>query len=291
MSIDLEKLNYHSFAKEKISVFISYAWKDRNHPDHGDWVDNFVQKIELLGISPIYDRYDARNSECREFMENGVKNSDFVICICSDEYVERYNKEGVYSNKPGASNEGELITKRIQNTTKPDTFLIPIVIHNNRDTDKKLPDAFPDMFWRNFDVCDSLCAEEFYVLGDILFGIEPHIKQFDEAQERQRARTYLRSIFRGLWLSALGSDEEQKWSQKWNQTKTDSQLSKEEGQSSIQQVTDHNDSLASSNDQLYSPQDIQVKDDKIILLASFLGQWDDSYPGDNDIINDLGGLE
>lgn len=291
MNLDLEKLSYLSFAKEKITVFISYAWFDENDSNHGKWVSSFKNKLELLGIDPIFDRQDARNSDCREFMKKSIEECDFVICICSDKYVERYNKEGEYANKPGASNEGELITKRIQTTINPESFLIPIVKNNSRDDDKKLPDVFPNMFWRNFDGQDSLCAEEFYILGDILFGIETQLKHIKDAFQRQRTRDYIKNIFRELWLSTSGSDEEQKWSQKWNQTQTDTRLTQRANHTSVQQGTDKSDRLTPSDDQNNTTQNIMIQDDSSMLWASFLGQWDDSYSGDNEIISDLGGLE
>jgi len=49
MSINLDNLNFHSFAKEKITVFISYAWFDENDSNHGKWVSSFKNKLELLG--------------------------------------------------------------------------------------------------------------------------------------------------------------------------------------------------------------------------------------------------
>lgn len=291
MSINLDNLNFHSFAKEKITVFISYAWFDENDSNHGKWVSSFKNKLELLGIDPIFDRQDARNSDCREFMKKSIEESDFVICICSDKYVERYNKEGEYTNMPGASNEGELITKRIQMTKHPESFLIPIVKNNSRTDDKRLPDVFPNMFWRDFDGQDSLCAEEFYILGDTIFGIESKLKQIKDMFQRQRARDYIKNIFRELWLSTSGSDEEQKWSQKWNQTQTDTRLSQREDHTSVQQETDKSDSLTPSDDQKNTTQDIKINENGSMLWANLLGQWDDSYPGDNDIICDLGGLK
>ena len=97
MNKNLENLTCHSFTPKPLVVFISYTWLDDNDANHGTWVNYFVNKLELVGVKVKYDKRTAGNSQTREFMEDGVNNSDFVICICSDKYVERFNKEGDYT--------------------------------------------------------------------------------------------------------------------------------------------------------------------------------------------------
>lgn len=282
MSVDLNNLNCHSFTKEKKTVFISYAWTDRNHPDHRDWVDFFVHKVELLEVNVKYDKYNAKNNQCIPFMRKSVCKSDFVICICSDEYVERCNQEDDNKKMTGAAIEGKYISKRLINAEKTDCFLIPIVKHNTRDVSNKLPDDFLSVFWLDFDKPNEECGEAFCNLGKTIFNIEDSLQQqgFD-VPTIQKERKRIEGILFGLWNSIPGSDKELEWYNKWKQTTTELVLS-----------LGKNDNQTDSSNQDHSAKGIQDEGKKdSTIWACLLGQWDDSFSGDKDILDSLGGLK
>ena len=295
MNKNLENLTYHSFAPKSLVVFISYTWLDDNDADHGIWVSYFVNKLELLGVEVKYDKRTAGNSQTREFMEEGVNNSDFVICICSDKYVERFNKEGDYpEGKPGAINESELIEKRINRTLNPKDFLIAIIKNNTRKQADKLPKKMPDVFWFDFDKDITACGEAFSDLGITIFNIEKQISKQTQHVIRQRnIRNHLKTLFAQIWGSTLGSDEEKRLYEAWNCPDKNPQPSTL-GTEQFQQAELHPENLSTPHGDT-GVKEVEIIDNKSpvpMLWATCLGRWDQSYPGDKEIVDLLsGGVE
>jgi len=83
-------------------VFISYSWDDDNHRE---WVHNFATRLSNDGISVILDRwYAGPGTQLPEFMERAVRESDFVLCICTPKYKDRFNQRD-----GGVGYEGDLM--------------------------------------------------------------------------------------------------------------------------------------------------------------------------------------
>ena len=84
-------------------VFISYSWDDGNHRK---WVRDFATRLRRDGIDAILDQWEAvPGDQLPEFMERAVRESDFVLCVCTPKYKE---KSDVRSG--GVGYEGDIMT-------------------------------------------------------------------------------------------------------------------------------------------------------------------------------------
>jgi len=73
------------------SVFISYSWDSENHKE---WVLNLANRLEEYDeIHVVLDQYDLDNfSDKNQFMEEGVFESEIVLVVSTEGYVEKANK-------------------------------------------------------------------------------------------------------------------------------------------------------------------------------------------------------
>lgn len=93
-------------------VFISYSWDDENHKE---WVLNFATRLKNDGINVILDQWHAKpGDQLPEFMERAVKDSQFVLCICTPGYKKKSEKRGGGAGYEGHIITGEMFTHRNQ---------------------------------------------------------------------------------------------------------------------------------------------------------------------------------
>lgn len=84
-------------------VFISYSWDDDHHRE---WVRNFASHLRGDGVNVRLDAWHTGPGDnTPEFMEREVRESDFILCVCTPLYKERFEKR-----KGGVGYEAELIT-------------------------------------------------------------------------------------------------------------------------------------------------------------------------------------
>jgi hypothetical protein len=87
-------------------VFISYSWDDDNHRE---WVRKFATRLREDGIETILDRWHVVPGEqIPEFMERAVRESDFVLCICTPKYKDKSDQRG-----GGVGYEGDVMTSEV----------------------------------------------------------------------------------------------------------------------------------------------------------------------------------
>lgn len=68
---------------EKFDVFISHAWEDKD-----DFVNEFVEELNVLGIKVWYDDTNARwGSSLREEIDKGLRFSKYGIVVLSPYYI------------------------------------------------------------------------------------------------------------------------------------------------------------------------------------------------------------
>ena len=86
-----------------IKVFISYSWDDEAHKS---WVRDFAARLRGDGIDVTLDRWHAvPGDDLPAFMERAVRESDFVLCVCTPKYREKSNHRG-----GGVGYEGDIMT-------------------------------------------------------------------------------------------------------------------------------------------------------------------------------------
>src|SRR5215211_6366551 len=86
-------------------VFISYAWED----DIKTWVLDFATRLRSDGVNAILDQWEtAPGDQLTEFMEKSVRESDFVVFICTPTYKRKSDRR-----KGGVGYEGSIITGEV----------------------------------------------------------------------------------------------------------------------------------------------------------------------------------
>lgn len=100
-------------------VFISYS---HDSQEHKTWVLALATKLRNNGIDASLDQWDlGAGDDLPSFMERNVKDSDYVIIICTDEYVRKAN-----SGTGGTGYEKMIISSDLIKKTDSKKF-IPII--------------------------------------------------------------------------------------------------------------------------------------------------------------------
>lgn len=100
-------------------VFISYAWENDNHKK---WVKDLAIKLRHDGIETLLDQWEtAPGDQLPEFMEKCVRESDFILIICTPTYKVKSDKR-----VGGVGYEGDIITAEVFTGTSRRKF-IPIL--------------------------------------------------------------------------------------------------------------------------------------------------------------------
>lgn len=100
-------------------AFISYSWDDDQHKD---WVRRFADDLIRHGVEVTLDQYDLTIRADRfRFMESSVRDADYVLCVCTPEYVARANER-----EKGVGVETSLITPQFFKENRSKQF-IPII--------------------------------------------------------------------------------------------------------------------------------------------------------------------
>lgn len=107
-------------------VFISYSWESK---EHSDWVNSLADKLLADGIEAIIDSYDViPGDRLPEFMESSIKDSDYVIIICTEEYKRKAN-----NREKGVGYESHIISAELYNNHNDRKF-IPIIRQGDLNT-------------------------------------------------------------------------------------------------------------------------------------------------------------
>ena len=86
-------------------VFISYAWED----DIKTWVLEFATRLRSDGVNAILDQWETvPGDQLTEFMEKSVRESDFVVFVCTPTYKRKSDRR-----KGGVGYEGSIITGEV----------------------------------------------------------------------------------------------------------------------------------------------------------------------------------
>ena len=107
-------------------TFISYS---HDSGTHKDWVERLAKNLVANGVDVSLDQWDIEPStDVAAYMERAVRDSDWVIVVCTDSYVAKAN-----SGKGGAGYEKMIMTAElVRNQTKKK--FIPIVRTTNFPT-------------------------------------------------------------------------------------------------------------------------------------------------------------
>ena len=145
---------------EHPKVFISYS---HDSPEHKQWVLELGTKLRRNGVDVVLDRWDLTPGDnFTQFMEVGVRDRDWVLVICTDNYVRRANdREG------GVGYEVQIVTAQLVENLGIDKF-IPIIRHASEQ--EKMPTFLGGRVYIDF-TDDSQFNEKFNDLLHKLYEV------------------------------------------------------------------------------------------------------------------------
>lgn len=107
-------------------VFISYSWESK---EHSEWVKSLADKLLSDGIEAIIDSYDVSPGDrLPKFMESSIRDSDYVIIICTEKYKRKAN-----NREKGVGYESHIISAELYNNHNDRKF-IPIIRQGDFNT-------------------------------------------------------------------------------------------------------------------------------------------------------------
>jgi hypothetical protein len=137
-----------------IKVFISYSW---DNDDHKTWVRNLAARLRSDGIDVTLDQWHlVPGDQLPEFMERSVRESDYVLIICTHKYRSRSN-----NRQGGVGYEGDIITAEFMATRNHRKF-IPIL--RQRSWEDSAPNWLLGKYY--IDLSTSPYPQNYY--GDLL---------------------------------------------------------------------------------------------------------------------------
>ena len=113
-------------------AFISYSWESE---DHKRWVLKLTANLIRNGVRVIIDEWDLKNywDDLHLLMESGIRDSDYVLMICTPLYAEKAN-----DRKGGVGIEHTIITGEFYDPSIKNKY-IPIA----RSYRNKISDCLP----------------------------------------------------------------------------------------------------------------------------------------------------
>ena len=107
-------------------VFISYSWESK---EHSEWVKSLADELLSDGIEAIIDSYDVSPGDrLPKFMESSIRDSDYVIIICTEKYKRKAN-----NREKGVGYESHIISAELYNNHNDRKF-IPIIRQGDFNT-------------------------------------------------------------------------------------------------------------------------------------------------------------
>ena len=106
-------------------VFISYS---HDSAEHKQWILDFATTIRNRGVDAVLDQWDLKpGDDLSHFMETQLTQSQFIIIVCTKEYVEKAN-----AGKGGVGYEKMILTSSLLSRIDS-SRVIPIIRQTGTD--------------------------------------------------------------------------------------------------------------------------------------------------------------
>ncbi len=129
-------------------VFISYS---HDSEEHKKWVLDLATRLRSFGIDATLDQWELKaGDDIPHFMEQHLTNSDFVVLVCTDKYVEKANSGG------GVGYEKMILTADVMSSIDSNKA-IPII---KQSINKKVPTFIKTKLYIDFDSGYEFAFEE-----------------------------------------------------------------------------------------------------------------------------------
>lgn len=134
-------------------VFVSYS---HDSAEHKKWVLDFATTLRNRGVDAVLDQWDLKpGDDLPHFMETQLQAADYVVMICSENYVEKAN-----AGEGGVGYEKMIMTSSLLSKID-DSKVIPII--RQAGTDHR-PTFLKSKLYINFSNDDDIE----YSLDDLL---------------------------------------------------------------------------------------------------------------------------
>ena len=164
---------------ENPKVFLSYS---QDSAAHKQWVSELAAKLRHNGVDAILDQWDlSSDDDATQFMGQGVRDSDWVLVVCTDSYMRKAN-----TGEVGIGYESMIVTKKLVEDLGPNKF-IPII----RQTlaEEKMPEFLKERIYIDFTDDDQF-DEKFDVLLHERLQVPVVEKPFTPHIESLRVKNY-----------------------------------------------------------------------------------------------------
>ncbi|WP_054033147.1 toll/interleukin-1 receptor domain-containing protein [Desulfatitalea tepidiphila] len=126
-------------------VFISYS---HDSAEHKAWVLDFATTLRNRGVDAVLDQWDLRpGDDLPHFMETHLSSCDYVLMICTDNYVEKAN-----AGAGGVGYEKMIMTSSLLSRINSNK-VIPII---RQKGSSKLPTFMQSKLYINFSNDDEV---------------------------------------------------------------------------------------------------------------------------------------
>src|SRR6266478_2347667 len=106
----------HEFGARMPNAFISYSWDSHTHKE---WVRQFAVRLRSDGLDVTLDRWHSQpGDQLPAFMERSIRESDFVLLVCTPHYKDRADRRA-----GGVGYEGDIITGEVFNGAEQRKFI------------------------------------------------------------------------------------------------------------------------------------------------------------------------
>ena len=121
-------------------VFISYS---DDTQEHKWWISELGAKLQKNGVQIIFDQWHlSSDNDQKQFMEFGIKNSDWILVICTDSYVSKAN-----DGEDSIGYEPMIITQKLVEDLGTNKF-IPII--RQTEWEDKTPEFLKERVYIDF---------------------------------------------------------------------------------------------------------------------------------------------
>ncbi len=97
------------------TAFVSYSW---DSDEHRDWVLEFATRLRGDGVETVLDQWHlVPGDQLPAFMEKAVRESDYVLIVCTPRYRDRSERR-----VGGVGYEGDIITGQVLTTRNQRKF-------------------------------------------------------------------------------------------------------------------------------------------------------------------------
>lgn len=125
-------------------VFISYS---HDSQEHKKWVLDLATRLRNNGVDAIIDQWELRpGDDLPHFMEQHLSTSDYVVMVCTDNYVKKAN-----TGSGGVGYEKMIVTAELLSNIDSNK-IIPII---RQDGTRNVPTFLKTKLFINFSTNDD----------------------------------------------------------------------------------------------------------------------------------------